>query len=184
MFIFSYHKHFSVNAKQEYENPKQLTVPLNKESSTYIHYDEEKHISTTLSLVHSELQRWINTYTSPKCSQDTRKQLYCLLKSKQNQSWKSVASVQYSRNSYLFTRLTLPHTNEGRANQNNTRKHVIQSDYRDWTVNIVDVQCVCHTGDSRSRDLSEGDVILLREWDTGNELRPAKRWDHLTVSKL
>lgn len=57
---------------------------------------------------------------------------------------------------------------KGRAIQNDTIEIMITAlalsrDYRDWTVNSVDVQCVCHTGESRSRDLSEGDVILLTE---------------------
>lgn len=36
----------------------------------------------------------------------------------------------------------------------------VHHDYDDCTVKSVDVQCVCHTADSRSCDFIEGDVIL------------------------
>lgn len=72
--------------------------------------------------------------------------------------------------------LIFPHTqSKGRAIQNDTIENMttalaLSRDYRDRTVNSVDVQCVCHTGESRSRDLSEGDVILLTESDRGNNV--------------
>lgn len=50
----------------------------------------------------------------------------------------------------------------------------LRSGYFDWTVKIVDVQWVCHTADSTSCDLSEGDVILKGKKE--NTKRKSNKW--------